>query len=206
MKIRWKTNNKRFRKYILSVVACMVMPFTMQAIVQVSAQESYRECVSEPVVDDNIKEYVRDYQMSVAKSLVKAGFEVEMMRHREVIVVIIPTHRLFTPGSDDLSPKGVRRLHSVVPYLGAHGLYKIVVAGYADNTGSPAYCLKRSGKQAMIVADWLRGNTEISDIVEFGMGSESPLLPNNTVANRAINRRIEILLVPAEGLLSRAGR
>ena len=166
---------------------------------------TYEDAVTSPALDEGMKAYVRDYQMSRAKSLVKAGFEVEMMRHREVIVVIIPTNRLFNFGSAEISPKGERRLREVVPYLGDNGFYRVVVAGYTDNTGSPAYCLRRSGEQAVAIADRLRQLTGSSDIVEFGMGNESPLLPNNTVDNRAINRRIEILLVPGNGLMEQAG-
>ena len=94
----------------------------------------------------------------------------------------------------------------VLPYLGEHGFYNIVVAGYTDNTGSPIYCLRRSDEQAVAVADRLRQLTGSQSIMEFGMGNESPLLPNNTVDNRAVNRRIEILLVPGDGMLEQAAQ
>ena len=207
MKIRWKTKCNEISSRILSIIVGVAMLCAAPTIAADGnvLPSTYEDAVTSPALDEGMKAYVRDYQMSRAKSLVKAGFEVEMMRHREVIVVIIPTNRLFNFGSAEISPKGERRLREVVPYLGDNGFYRVVVAGYTDNTGSPAYCLRRSGEQAVAIADRLRQLTGSSDIVEFGMGNESPLLPNNTVDNRAINRRIEILLVPGNGLMEQAG-
>ena len=207
MKIRLKTKCNEISSRILSIIVGVAMLCAAPTIAADGnvLPSTYEDAVTSPALDEGMKVYVRDYQMSSAKSLVKAGFEVEMMRHREVIVVIIPTNRLFNFGSAEISPKGERRLREVVPYLGDNGFYRVVVAGYTDNTGSPAYCLRRSGEQAVAIADRLRQLTGSSDIVEFGMGNESPLLPNNTVDNRAINRRIEILLVPGNGLMEQAG-
>ncbi len=207
MKIRLKTKCNEISSRILSIIVGVAMLCAAPTIAADGnvLPSTYEDAVTSPALDEGMKAYVRDYQMSRAKSLVKAGFEVEMMRHREVIVVIIPTNRLFNFGSAEISPKGERRLREVVPYLGDNGFYRVVVAGYTDNTGSPAYCLRRSGEQAVAIADRLRQLTGSSDIVEFGMGNESPLLPNNTVDNRAINRRIEILLVPGNGLMEQAG-
>ena len=207
MKIRLKTKCNEISSRILSIIVGVAMLCAAPTIAADGnvLPSTYEDAVTSPALDEGMKAYVRDYQMSRAKSLVKAGFEVEMMRHREVIVVIIPTNRLFNFGSAEISPKGERRLREVVHYLGDNGFYRVVVAGYTDNTGSPAYCLRRSGEQAVAIADRLRQLTGSSDIVEFGMGNESPLLPNNTVDNRAINRRIEILLVPGNGLMEQAG-
>ncbi len=207
MKIRLKTKCNEISSRILSIIVGVAMLCAAPTIAADGnvLPSTYEDAVTSSALDEGMKAYVRDYQMSRAKSLVKAGFEVEMMRHREVIVVIIPTNRLFNFGSAEISPKGERRLREVVPYLGDNGFYRVVVAGYTDNTGSPAYCLRRSGEQAVAIADRLRQLTGSSDIVEFGMGNESPLLPNNTVDNRAINRRIEILLVPGNGLMEQAG-
>ena len=207
MKIRLKTKCNEISSRRLSIIVGVAMLCAAPTIAADGnvLPSTYEDAVTSSALDEGMKAYVRDYQMSRAKSLVKAGFEVEMMRHREVIVVIIPTNRLFNFGSAEISPKGERRLREVVPYLGDNGFYRVVVAGYTDNTGSPAYCLRRSGEQAVAIADRLRQLTGSSDIVEFGMGNESPLLPNNTLDNRAINRRIEILLVPGNGLMEQAG-
>lgn len=216
MKIRLKMSNGRVsaKTGVLSIIVgaamfCAAPTFAMrQGGGQHVPTQDYKNAVMSPALDEDEKvvAYVRDYQMSRAKSLVKAGFEVEMMRHREVVVIIIPTMKLFNAGSAEISAKGERRLREVLPYLGEHGFYNIVVAGYTDNTGSPIYCLRRSDEQAVAVADRLRQLTGSQSIMEFGMGNESPLLPNNTVDNRAVNRRIEILLVPGDGMLEQAAQ
>lgn len=167
---------------------------------------TYDSCVSTPIVDESIVEYVQDYQLSKAKSLIKAGFKVEIMRNREVIIIIIPTQQLFKPNSSEITAKGIRRLQSLIGYLGEAGFYRIIVAGYTDNTGSQSYCLRHSGNQAVAISDWLRGKLDGGEIYEFGLGNADPLFPNNTMDNRSMNRRIEILLVPGKGLISQAGK
>ena len=111
---------------------------------------------------------------------------------------------LFNMAGSVITGKGARKLASLVGYLGDPGFYRVVVAGYTDNTGSAEYCLEHSGKRAVAVADWLRSKMDGAEILDFGMGNESPLLPNNTFANRAVNRRVEVLLVPGDGLISQA--
>ena len=204
MKIHWKTKNNKIYILLIAVV-CMVVLSAMQTFAMNRNDNSgYDKYTTTPAVEEDAQEYVRNYQLSRAKSIAKAGYNVEMMRHREVVIVIIPTAKLFAPSSTEITGKGARLLREIIPYMGEPGFYRIAIAGYADNTGSPSYCLKRSGEQAAAVAQWLGKETSGMEIMDFAMGSESPLLPNNTVANRAANRRIEILLIPGEGLLEQA--
>ncbi len=204
MKIHWTTTNNKFYILLMTVV-CMVALSAMQTFAMSGGSDAgYDQYISYPVVEDDVQDYVCDYQLSRAKSIAKAGYSVEMMRRREVVIVIITTDRLFAPGGTEVTGKGARLLRGIVPYMGEPGFYRIAVAGYADNTGSPAYCLRRSGQQAAAVAAWLGKEAPGLEIMDFAMGSESPLLPNNTVANRAANRRIEILFIPGDGLLGQA--
>lgn len=213
MKIRWMKIEYKKTCILFMMIVCMAVLSTMQIFASSPSATvaatgitglTYDESVATPVVDEAITNYVRSYQMSRAKSLVKAGYEVEMMRSREVIVVILPAAQLFNMTGSEITGKGARKLASLVGYLGDPGFYRIVVAGYTDNTGSAEYCLEHSGKRAVAVADWLRSKMDGAEILDFGMGNESPLLPNNTFANRAVNRRVEVLLVPGDGLISQA--
>lgn len=207
MKTVWETSYYKILITLLTV--CMALVCATQTVAASSDEQSsiayyYDDCIGSPVVEKGEQSYVRDYQLSRAKTLVKAGFKVEMMRHREVVIVIIPTEKLFLPGGSEITGKGARQLRALRPYLGSDNFYHIVVAGYSDNTGSPAYGMRRSTEWATAVADWLRKEADGITVYEFGMGAEGPLLPNNTYANRAVNRRIEILLVPDEGLIRQA--
>ena len=73
----------------------------------------------------------------------------------------------------------------------------IVVAGYTDSVGSTSYNQLLSESRAQSVANYLQ-NKEIK-VVRFdvvGFGESSPIADNNTEQGRALNRRVELTLLP----------
>ncbi|GAX87893.1 OmpA-OmpF porin, OOP family [Lebetimonas natsushimae] len=71
---------------------------------------------------------------------------------------------------------------------------KIEVAGHTDNIGSKEYNKKLSLKRAKAVADLLiKFGVNPKMIVIKGYGEDYPLVPNTTLTNRALNRRVEII-------------
>lgn len=166
---------------------------------------AYEENIMLPEVsdEDNI-EYLQEYQLSQAKSLVKKGFDVELMRNREVIVIIVEAEKLFAQNDNVLTDKGKRELTPILDYIADSNMYKVVLAMYADNTGSEYYRLSLSEERAESVQYWFCSQSPNENIVAYGLGGENPLYPNNSVKNRAKNRRLEILLIPNEGLIKQA--
>jgi outer membrane protein OmpA-like peptidoglycan-associated protein len=75
--------------------------------------------------------------------------------------------------------------------------YEIVIRGYTDNVGSTKYNKSLSKTRTQIVRNYLVGKgIDPEKIKTIGMGEKNPLLPNTTPAGRAVNRRVEIELVP----------
>lgn len=76
---------------------------------------------------------------------------------------------------------------------------QVVVEGHTDSTGSAALNKKLSQKRAKAVATYMVStNTIDEDAIETaGLGSENPLKPNTTSAGRAMNRRVDLILVPS---------
>jgi type II secretory pathway predicted ATPase ExeA/outer membrane protein OmpA-like peptidoglycan-associated protein len=75
--------------------------------------------------------------------------------------------------------------------------YDIVIRGYTDNVGSTAYNKRLSRTRTQIVRNYLVGKgIDPEKIKTISMGEQDPLLPNTTPAGRAVNRRVEIELVP----------
>ena len=75
--------------------------------------------------------------------------------------------------------------------------YEIIIRGYTDNVGSTKYNRKLSGTRTQIVRNYLVGKgIDPEKIKTISMGEKDPLLPNTTPAGRAVNRRVEIELVP----------
>ncbi|TVM11590.1 OmpA family protein, partial [Oceanidesulfovibrio indonesiensis] len=74
----------------------------------------------------------------------------------------------------------------------------IVVSGYTDNTGNPQLNQTLSLKRAESVRNWMRdtGDVPESCFAVQGYGQDRPVATNDTTEGRALNRRVEISLVP----------
>lgn len=80
-------------------------------------------------------------------------------------------------------------LNKYFPTLDIH------VCGHTDSTGNSDHNLKLSLDRAQSVADALAGKAvEKSHLKIQGLGSQYPLVPNDTPEKRALNRRTEIIL------------
>ena len=76
--------------------------------------------------------------------------------------------------------------------------YKVTVESHTDNKGTPDELQVLTQERAQAIADKIMtlGVTE-SRIESKGLGATLPVAPNSTNLNRAKNRRIQIILVPA---------
>jgi outer membrane protein OmpA-like peptidoglycan-associated protein len=69
------------------------------------------------------------------------------------------------------------------------------VQGHTDNTGSAVYNQRLSQGRAQAVVDALvRLGVSSDRLVAKGYGADKPLVPNSTDANRAKNRRVQVMI------------
>jgi outer membrane protein OmpA-like peptidoglycan-associated protein len=69
------------------------------------------------------------------------------------------------------------------------------VQGHTDNTGSAVYNQRLSQNRAQAVVDTLvRLGVSSDRLVAKGYGADKPLVPNSTDANRAKNRRVQVMI------------
>jgi outer membrane protein OmpA-like peptidoglycan-associated protein len=69
------------------------------------------------------------------------------------------------------------------------------VQGHTDNTGSAVYNQRLSQGRAQAVVDTLvRLGVSPDRLVAKGYGADKPLVPNSTDANRAKNRRVQVII------------
>jgi len=82
-------------------------------------------------------------------------------------------------------------------FLKEHPDSKVILKGYTDNTGTPAYNLRLSLNRAKAVMKALieRG-VDASRISAKGLGEDNPIASNDTPEGRAQNRRVEAIIVP----------
>ena len=78
-------------------------------------------------------------------------------------------------------------------------LTKIQVVGHTDAQGTPEYNLDLSTRRARAVIDQLEAHgVDPSRLEPVGLGEDTPTATNRTARGRALNRRVEFLVVPED--------
>ena len=93
-----------------------------------------------------------------------------------------------------IRPESYPVLDAVVDILKKNPNIKLEVQGHTDNKGSPAYNKKLSQDRADSVKKYLTTHgVDAGRLVAKGYGMETPLVPNDSDRNRAINRRVQFI-------------
>jgi len=105
---------------------------------------------------------------------------------------------LFDSGKSALKVGSTKMLINSLVGIKAKPGWLIVVAGHTDNTGNPQLNQTLSLKRAEAVRDWMRDTGDVpgSCFAVQGYGESRPIATNDTPDGRALNRRVEISLVP----------
>ncbi|HIE5390323.1 TPA: OmpA family protein [Enterobacter cancerogenus] len=105
---------------------------------------------------------------------------------------------LFDSGKSALKTGSTKMLVNSLVGVKAKPGWLIVVSGHTDNTGNPKLNQTLSLKRAEAVRDWMRdtGDVPESCFAVQGYGQDRPVATNDTPEGRALNRRVEISLVP----------
>lgn len=113
-------------------------------------------------------------------------------------IVRLDSMSLFDSGKSELKTGSTRMLVNSLVGIKAKPGWLIVVSGHTDNTGNPQLNQTLSLKRAEAVRDWMRdtGDVPESCFAVQGYGAGRPIATNDTPEGRALNRRVEISLVP----------
>lgn len=113
-------------------------------------------------------------------------------------IIRLDSMSLFDSGQSDLKSGSTKVLVNSLVDIKAKPGWLIVVSGHTDNTGTPQLNQTLSLKRAEAVRDWMRdtGDVPESCFAVQGYGESRPVATNDTPEGRALNRRVEISLVP----------
>jgi OOP family OmpA-OmpF porin len=115
---------------------------------------------------------------------------------KEGAAITVLALNLFT-AEMELSSGGKHILDQVGDLLKNYPVRKIIVRGHTDGTGSEAINQAVSRKRANRVRKYLVTDQEVPPerIVAEGLGPSRPVATNATKAGRALNRRVEIVVL-----------
>jgi outer membrane protein OmpA-like peptidoglycan-associated protein len=113
-------------------------------------------------------------------------------------IIRLDSMSLFDSGKSVLKTGSTKVLVNSLVGIKAKPGWLIVVAGHTDNTGSAPLNQTLSLKRAESVRNWMRdtGDVPESCFAVQGYGESRPVATNDTPDGRALNRRVEISLVP----------
>lgn len=113
-------------------------------------------------------------------------------------IIRLDSMSLFDTGKWVLKPGTTKLLVNSLVGIKAKPGWLIVVAGHTDSTGDDPSNQVLSLKRAESVRDWMRdtGDVPESCFAVQGYGESRPVATNDTTEGRALNRRVEISLVP----------
>ncbi|MGF1501268.1 MAG: OmpA family protein [Paracoccaceae bacterium] len=115
------------------------------------------------------------------------------------LVVILPGNVTFATDSAQIQPQFVPTLNNVTNTLNQYPQSFIDVIGHTDSTGDANYNLGLSERRAQSVADFFRvRGIYVGRIAAFGLGETQPIADNGTNFGRAQNRRVELVIIPAQ--------
>lgn len=165
--------------------------------------------LSTPEVHEKAKGGVKKAVRSLAEQL-KNKATVDLVRNDEVVVVTFPTDNLFLPNDTMLTTEGGALLTPLLPHMRDPMMYKIVLAVHTDDTGSDFYRDALSTARLNSVYDWFMLAVDSGQlqesliIIPFAMSNSMPLADNDSRANRAANRRLEVYFIPGPKLIDAA--
>lgn len=168
--------------------------------------------MSTPAVPPRASAAVGRHIKTIENFFKKQGFETRTERNGEVLVVVIPAADLFDANEIELRPESLRKLKSFEQAIVNPEAYRIIIICHSDDTGDEAYSDRLTSQRAEnvhAVFEQIASEKNItSNIYHLGCAADKPLKPNNSIANRRENRRVEIVIVPEQRTIdnARAGR
>lgn len=125
------------------------------------------------------------------------GTGVSVTRVGNNIILNMPSNITFATDQDAINAGFYPTLNSVVLVLKKFNQTLIDVYGHTDSTGSDTYNLELSQRRAQSVAGYLSGQgVNGQRFAVQGFGESRPVADNGSDSGRALNRRVEIQLVP----------
>lgn len=146
-----------------------------------------------------------DKQKKELEATLPQDTKVETINNGEALKVTFDSGILFATNSSTLSDASKSALRNFATSLKANPDTYIKIVGHTDNTGKVDYNQILSEKRAKSVYDYLMMQGVSSDRMAYeGKGIHQPVASNDTPEGRALNRRVEILIMANEKMMQEA--
>ena len=147
-----------------------------------------------PLGPSEMANYVGRQELELRRQT--AGTGVEVIRSGDVILVRLPAYLTFSVGRADLSQQAASIVGEVSLTLRNYNRSLVDVLGHTDSTGNPTANQTLSRRRADAVATRLKVRVAAARVATRGFAASYPIGDNATEPGKALNRRVEIKVVP----------
>jgi chemotaxis protein MotB len=149
---------------------------------------------------ERMENQARDFEKKLAEEIKKG--EITLKRFHDKLILNINEKICFDSGSAELKKDVKPALDKIIGILNDYPENRIIVEGNTDNV--PIHTSRfrdnwqLSTERALSVLNYILGNEKLNPgrFSAAGYGEHNPIVPNDTPANRLLNRRVDIVVVP----------
>lgn len=154
-----------------------------------------RAAGAKPLSPMAVADYVTQQELDLRRET--AGTGVDVIRSGELLFLRLPASGTFDVGRSDIRPQALSTLSEIGRTLKKYNQTLVDVLGHTDSTGTEAVNKVLSERRAQAVATQLRSRgVAAARVATRGYGASQPIADNSTDLGRAMNRRVEIKVVP----------
>ena len=133
-------------------------------------------------------------ETSLITSLKRVG---TVAKNERGIIVTVPEAFWAGARASTFAPNADQRLIALADAINNNPDYSVVIESHTDNSGTPDQLQALTNDRAQAIASRITSlGVPAGRLQASGMGASLPIAPNTTAANRARNRRVQIILTP----------
>ncbi|GMV95074.1 MAG: hypothetical protein AMXMBFR82_48520 [Candidatus Hydrogenedentota bacterium] len=115
----------------------------------------------------------------------------------EAVLVRVPSEILFEQGSAALSTAGMTKVRELAQVLRDYPDSIAYIRGHTSSEGDLQYNMQLSQQRANVVrSELIAAGIAPSRLIAEGMGPQNPIASNDTASGRALNRRVDLHVIP----------
>jgi len=142
-----------------------------------------------------IGDYMDKQEQEFRKELSSSG--IDLVREGDNLRLIMPANITFATGQSYISGNFHLTLNDIAKILVKYDKTLLSIEGHTDNVGSVAFNQSLSEDRAASVKSYLVNQSIIPERIKTsGYGELRPVSSNDNAQSRALNRRVEIQIIP----------
>ena len=139
----------------------------------------------------------KDLQKQLQPEIQRGDITVEKRPGDNAVLVSMTAATGFDTDSSTLKTGYLPTLGKIAKVLNQYGKTTVTVIGHTDSVGTHAYNQALSERRAQSVLDYFASqNVNPIRLESYGRGETEPRADNATEAGRALNRRVELWILP----------